>query len=75
MSNSRRIKDIIDFCNENDIEIVSYGIAPNPNGFCYELFGDSCRDEARCLDEMLDGLTSEESKELRRIVFGGIFNE
>lgn len=62
---------ILAFCEDNNIEIISYGLAPNPNGFCYELFGDACSDEAQVLDDMLDGLSSREEQELRKLVFGG----
>lgn len=68
---SNLIQQILDFCYENSIEIVSYGLAPNPNGFCYELYGDACRDEAMQLDEMLNALTTKQETELRKIIFGG----
>lgn len=66
---SKQVKEILDFLGETDIQIVSYGLAPNPNGFCYEIYGDSCSDEASCLEEMLEGLTKEQEEELKREVF------
>lgn len=67
---SKLVNEIIEFCNDNSIEIVSYGLAPNPNGFCYELYGDACSDEAHCLDEMLDKLTAKQERELKTYLFG-----
>lgn len=69
MSNSK-LDAILEFCSDNSIEIVSYGLAPNPNGFCYELCGDACRDEAMQLDKMLAALTTKQEAELRKIIFG-----
>lgn len=37
---SRDVQRIIDLCELYGFEIVSYGLAPRPNGFCYEI-GDS----------------------------------
>ena len=68
--NRKKITQILEFCDETGIQIVSYGLAPNPNGFCYELYGDACRDEGIVLDEMLNALTSQEEAELRRSLFG-----
>lgn len=66
-----RVDAIIEFCLDSEIEIVAYGLAPNPFGFTYELFGDACSDEAHALDDMLGRLTAAEVTELRRRIFGG----
>jgi hypothetical protein len=65
-----KIEKILWFLAENSIEIVSYGLAPNPNGFCFELFGEASQNDAKELSSMLDALTSKEELELRRAVFG-----
>lgn len=67
-----KIQQILDFCTDNNIEIVSYGLAPNPNGFCYELpenLDDT--DAYETLNKMLDALTAQQVVELRKIIFGG----
>lgn len=67
-----KIQQILDFCTDNNIEIVSYGLAPNPNGFCYELpekLDDM--DAYETLNKMLDALTAKQVVELRKIIFGG----
>lgn len=66
---SNRINAILEFCEENNIEIISYGLAPNPNGFCFE-YDDRVTDCVEKLDELLDSLSSIEVSELRKILFG-----
>jgi hypothetical protein len=61
-------QQIVNFCYLHDIEIVSYGLAPNPNGFCYEV-GDTCAAAAEDLDRMLDALSTKDEQELRRLIF------
>ena len=63
------VNEIIEFCLDNDIVLVSHGLAPNPFGFCFELYGDASSDEAKCLDEMLGQLNSKQEKELIERVF------
>lgn len=41
-----------------DIEIVSYGLAPNPFGFCYEIYTDDIpKKDLQAIDRLLDGLS------------------
>jgi len=70
MKPSPKIASILEFCTVNNIEIVSYGLAPNPNGFCYEL-PEECdgTDAGNILHILLDSLTSAEERELRKLVF------
>ena len=51
-----------------DIELVSYGLAPNPNGFCYEILNDSVlyADILR-LDKLLDELSPQGEKIIREL--------
>ena len=67
MSLPKRVQAVIDFCDDNHVDIISYGLAPNPNGFCYEADDDV---ETKELEEMLDALTSKEENELRKYIFG-----
>jgi hypothetical protein len=66
-----RIEQIIYYCELHELTIVSYGLAPNPNGFCYELGERTCAANCDDLDKMLDALTSKEERELRTLIFGG----
>lgn len=66
---TKKIEQIISLCMIHDIEIVSYGLAPNPNGFCYEI-GNTPADAAEKLDELLDSLTAKEKEELIAYHFG-----
>lgn len=60
------VKEILEHCLENEIQIVAYGLAPNPFGFTYE---GGKRAAQRKLEAMLDELTGEGEDELRRLVF------
>lgn len=60
---SLKVKKILRICEENELEIVSFGLAPNPWGFCYE--GGRCEE----LDRLLNSLTEKEENELKREVF------
>lgn len=65
-----RIDQILKFCAKHDIEIVSYGIAPNPFGFCYEAGEEASAAACRKLDAMLESLTEREEQMLRKAIFG-----
>ena len=63
-----KVKQIIEYCRLWNITIVSYGLAPNPNGFCFEK-PDSVSDSvAYKLDKMLNALNSDEEVQLRKAV-------
>lgn len=32
-----KVSRVIELCNYHGFAIVSHGLAPNPNGFCYEM--------------------------------------
>ena len=68
---------ILKLLESGRIEIVSYGLAPNPNGFCYELdreglnmgeVGKLMHD----IDKALESLNKTEENQLRRFIFGEI---
>lgn len=67
------VNKITELMSETGFEIVSYGLAPNPNGFCYEVPYERGMDlEARTMmDRLLDQLTRAEEEELKALVFGG----
>lgn len=52
-----------------DVELVSFGLAPNPNGFCYEVHNESLFNtkELKALDDALEILTSEEENTLKEL--------
>lgn len=48
-----------------DCELVSYGLAPNPNGFCFERGENTTDLEAKLLSEALGSLSKEAENYLR----------
>jgi hypothetical protein len=70
MKPSKSVAEILDFITEHNVEIVSYGLAPNPNGFCYELPDDLVdTDVDETLSRLFNGLTREQERELKGLVF------
>ena len=69
MSEFKRLKRLIEFGLLNDLEIVSYGLAPNPNGFCFESHGKASDKVKRHFSDQLDTLTKDETQELRKWSF------
>lgn len=68
---SKQVKQILRLCDDTGAVIVSYGLAPNPFGFCFERGDDMTDAQAKALSELLDGLSGHEETELRRLAFGG----
>lgn len=50
-----------------DIELVSYGLAPNPNGFCFEVHNANNITESHMINicYLLDTLSSKDTELLR----------
>lgn len=69
MKLSSKVKHLIQFGLDNNLEIVSYGLAPNPNGFCFESHGDASETIVRHFAKLLESLTTDEVAELRKAVF------
>lgn len=67
---SPAVRKVIAYCDTHDIEIVSYGLQPNPNGFCFERGENTSAEACRKLSAYLDGLTRMEEQELKAEVFG-----
>lgn len=61
---SKNVEEILCLCLDHDIEIVSYGLAPNPNGFCYEAPENASSAACRRLSSLLDALTKKETIQL-----------
>lgn len=65
----KKINQIIELCDNNGIEIVSHGLAPNPNGFCYEAPDNTPKQVHKKLNSLLDSLTKSETQKLIETVF------
>lgn len=65
------IQQILEILENYDIEIISFGLAPRPWGFCFEVNSDDKETlyEAQRLDELLFILSDKEESELRKHVF------
>jgi len=50
-----------------DIELVSYGLAPNPNGFCYEVYNTYNVVDTKKIDAALNSLTKLEEVTIREL--------
>ena len=60
------IKVIENLCGE--IELVSYGLAPNPNGFSYEVFGSNIEPKRLSeLDLTLDHLSNDNTETIKEL--------
>jgi hypothetical protein len=59
------IKKIEDILDTGKFELVSFGLAPNPWGFCFERDEEASKLEARRLSKLLDGLSDEETNYLK----------
>lgn len=66
---SPAVRKVIAFIQDNDIALVSYGLAPNPWGWCFEVSDNTPKSASRTLGRMLDGLSNKETKELRQWAF------
>lgn len=64
-----KVNKIIEILEENNIELVSYRLAPNPNGFCYECEDYTCSEALKQLNDLLDSLTEKEENILLERLF------
>lgn len=62
-----KVEKILKFGLENNLEIVSYGLAPNPNGFCYERHGKQDERVEKYFWQQLESLNKNEIEEMKRI--------
>jgi hypothetical protein len=66
----RNVENLLNTLLENNLELVSYGLAPNPNGFCYEIHGDRpSKSFLKHIDTQLDTLTKEQEQWLKAACF------
>lgn len=64
----RKVHDLLDFMLTNSVELVSYGLAPNVDGFCYEVHNEKTSYKLlKRIDERLDALSKEQEKYLKEI--------
>lgn len=66
---NQKLQKILQFALDNDLEIVSYGLAPNPNGFCFESHGKASETAKRWLTKELERLNKSEVEILKSWVF------
>jgi len=67
----KTVHKLLERCIDANVEIVSYGLAPNPNGFCYEVHEPRASDEILAtIDKALDQLSPNDVRILRSWVFG-----
>lgn len=71
LENASPITRIIDLMDESGIQIVSYGLSPNPNGFCFEGSDDTTDEQMNEMANIIEDLSFKDEKKLRRIIFGG----
>lgn len=60
-----RAKRVMGFGLDNGLEIVSYGLAPNPNGFCFESHYKASESVQRVFHNTLETLDKETVEVLR----------
>ena len=65
---SPNLKKIMQFGLDNNLEIVSYGLAPNPNGFCFESHGKASNIVKKTFFDELENLSTEEVEQLRKAI-------
>ena len=55
---NNRIEQILDFAMIHDIILVSFGLASNPNGFCFERGKETTKQACLDFTKMLNELTN-----------------
>lgn len=73
MKLSNNVLKVLELCDDYGFTIVSFGLAPRPNGFCFEMPDDGDEDTVLAAVELtkeLNALSSKEEEELRTFVFG-----
>lgn len=65
-----KVQAVIQYALDHDIQIISFGLAPNPNGFCFEASDNTSETALAVFDDMLNQLSAHHEERLRKIVFG-----
>ena len=63
---TRNLERIDQILEAYEIEIVSFGLAPNPNGFCFEASEETPLDVVTELSGILDNLNKSEIERLKK---------
>jgi hypothetical protein len=66
---SPNIQNILELLIAYDCNLVSFGLAPNPSGFCFEVGEETTSQQAKELTDALMGLSAREEEDLRKLVF------
>jgi hypothetical protein len=68
---TKDLKQLIKILEEQcgNIEIVSYGLSPNPNGFCYEVYNPDKIDKSKAINfcYLINNLTNKEEKIIKEL--------
>lgn len=66
---TKAVDRLVEIFSFYDIELVSYGLAPNPFGFCYEKHEELSEKLEKELNTLLNGLSTQEEKVLKEILW------
>lgn len=70
VQDKREVENLFQWLIDNNLEIVSYGLAPNPFGFCFECHDENTSDVIKKIaSDRLDALNNDQEEYLRRISF------
>lgn len=58
------VEKLFEYMGEHGIELVSHGLAPNPNGFCYEAPDNTPKSVHNKVNKLLNSLTKAEEREI-----------
>lgn len=64
MVNAKKIDKVLMYLAEHSIELVSHGLAPNPNGFCYEAPDNTPKSVHEKANKLLNSLSKEEEQHI-----------
>lgn len=65
----KQVTDLIRFGLDNNLEIVSHGLAPNPWGFCFESHGKASEEVKQAFSKRLETLSKEQVELVKAMVF------
>lgn len=65
MKHNRAIDELEDLLESGDINLISFGLAPNPFGFCFEVSEGAKKEQIERVSKLLDGLDENEVEYLR----------
>lgn len=71
---SPTLKRLIQWGLDNNLEIVSWGLAPNPFGFCFESHGNASDEAKKYFSQRLERLEPHEVEDLKKWLKGSYGN-